>query len=161
MVVLSATANHFTPVALSSAHMSMSPAELLRFLDRTQPALVGVVGTVRKNGSPHVVPVWYRWDGEAVLVWTDEGRGWVRNAVRDPRVAFSVQEPEAPYAAVVMHGEAEVRTSGDPETEAEIRRITARYIEEAQVDEYIAGWAELRTILTIRPSSINSWGRGY
>ncbi len=141
--------------------MAMSPSELRGFLDRTNPALVGVVGTLRKDGSPHVVPVWFRWDGEVVFVWTDEQRGWVRNAVRDPRVAFSAQETEPPFGAVVIHGTAVVTTSDDDETMAEIRHITHRYIEEAQVDEYIAGWAHLRTIATIHPESISSWGRGF
>jgi PPOX class probable F420-dependent enzyme len=141
--------------------MSMSPFELDGFLDRADPALVGIVGTLRKDGSPHVVPVWYRWDGEVVRIWTDEGRGWVRNVLRDPRVAFSVQESEPPFGAVVMHGRAQVRTSADDDTAAEIRMITRRYIEDGQVESYIAGWAHLRTIATIHPDYINSWGRGY
>jgi PPOX class probable F420-dependent enzyme len=139
----------------------MTSAELEAFLGRTRPALLGVVGTLRGDGSPHVVPVWYRWDGQAALIWTDERRGWVRNAVRDSRVAFSVQEAGPPFAAVVMHGRVDVRTSDDDETAAEIRRITSRYIEEDHVEEYIAGWAHLRTIAAIQPSSISSWGRGY
>jgi PPOX class probable F420-dependent enzyme len=141
--------------------MSMSPSELDAFLGRTGPALVGIVGTVRKDGSPHVVPVWYRWDGNAVFVWSDEGRGWVRNALRDPRVAFSVQETQPPFAAVVMHGTAQARTTDEDDVSAEIRSITRRYIAEDGVEEYVAGWAHLRTIVTIRPDSISSWRRGY
>ena len=64
------------------------------------------------DGSPHVVPVWYRWDGHDVLVWTHEERLWVRNLRRDPRVAFSVQEPKPPYGAVTVRGQAEIRTAG-------------------------------------------------
>jgi PPOX class probable F420-dependent enzyme len=139
----------------------MSASELDEFLNRTEPALVGVVGTVRKNGSPHVVPVWYRWDGTAAFIWTDEKRGWVRNARRNPLIAFSVQETEPPFAAVVMHGRAEARTSDADDVSAEIRAITRRYIEESRVEEYVAGWAQLRTIVTIHPDSMSSWGRGY
>jgi PPOX class probable F420-dependent enzyme len=141
--------------------MSMSSAEVVAFLDRTEPALLGVVGTLRGDGSPHVVPVWYRYDGEAVYIWSDEGRGWVADLVRDPRVAFSVQELEPPYAAVVMHGSAEVRTSDGEDVSEEIRRITRRYIEPPDVENYIAGWAHLRTIVTIQPERITSWSRGY
>jgi PPOX class probable F420-dependent enzyme len=141
--------------------MSMSPAEVVAFLDRTEPALLGVVGTLRGDGSPHVVPVWYRYDGEAVYIWSDEGRGWVADLVRDPRVAFSVQELEPPYAAVVMHGSAEVRTSDGEDVSEEIRRITSRYIEPPEVENYIAGWGHLRTIVTIQPERITSWARGY
>jgi PPOX class probable F420-dependent enzyme len=139
----------------------MSPSELRAFLGRTAPALLGVVGTLQEDGSPHVVPVWYRYDGEAVSIWSDEGRGWVRNVLRDPRVSFSVQEIEPPYGAVVMHGRAEVETSDDHAIDDEIRRITRRYIEEPEVESYVAGWSNLRTIVTIHPEAISSWGRGY
>jgi PPOX class probable F420-dependent enzyme len=158
----SATANHVTPARSRIGRLvSLSPSELDEFLNRTRPALLGTVGTLRANGSPHVVPVWYRWDGEAVHIWSDEGRGWVRNVLRDPRVAFSVQEPQPPFAAVVMHGRAESHTSDTDDVSAEIRRITLRYIEEAEADEYVAGWARLQTVVTIRPGSISSWRRGY
>jgi PPOX class probable F420-dependent enzyme len=141
--------------------MAMSPSEVLAFLERTEPALLGVVGTIRMDGSPHVVPVWYRYDGDAVHIWSDEARGWVRNLRCDPRAAFSVQELEPPYAAVLMRGNAEIRTSDDEEVAAEIRRITSRYIEHSQVESYIAGWPGLRTIVTIHPERISSWARGY
>jgi PPOX class probable F420-dependent enzyme len=139
----------------------MSPSELRAFLDRTDPPLLGVVGTLREDGWPHVVPVWYRYDGEALRVWSDEGRGWVSNVLRDPRVAFSVQEIEPPYAAVVMRGRAEIRTGDDRSIDEEIRAITRRYIAEAEVESYVAGWSRLRTIVTIQPESISSWARGY
>jgi PPOX class probable F420-dependent enzyme len=138
----------------------MSDSELQAFLDRTRPALLGVVATLRRDGAPHAVPVWFRWDGAAARIWTDERRAWVRNALRDPRIAFSVQEIEPPYAAVVMHGRAEIATGGE-DTDAEIRRITRRYIDAADVERYVAGWAHLRTIVAVRPDSVSSWGRGY
>jgi PPOX class probable F420-dependent enzyme len=141
--------------------MPMSPTEVVAFLDRTEPALLGVVGTVRRDGAPHVVPVWYRYHGEAVCIWSDQGRGWVRNLRRDPRVAFSVQELEPPFAAVVMHGRAEIRTGDEEDVTGEIWRITSRYIERSEVEGYIAGWAHLRTIVTIHPETLTSWARGY
>lgn len=139
----------------------MRREEIQSFLDSTSPAMLGVVGTLRKDGAPHVVPVWYRYDGEAVRIWTTEERGWVTNVLRDNRVAFSVQEPEPPYAAVVMHGRAAIETSESAEVSEEIRRITRRYIAEPEVESYIAGWRDLRTIVTIRPERMSAWSRGY
>jgi PPOX class probable F420-dependent enzyme len=138
----------------------MSAQEMQAFLGRTGPALVGVVGTLRESGAPHVVPVWYRWDGEAVRIWSDEERAWVRNAKRDPRVAFSVQEVTPPFAAVVMHGRAEFSRE-DPEVSQEIRRITQRYLSEEEVEEYVARWPHLHGIVTIRPEAVHAWAVGY
>lgn len=135
----------------------MTPDELDAFLNRERPARLGVVATVRADGSPQVSPVWYRWDGGRVTVWAEEGRVWVENAKRDPRVAFSVQEEDWPFAAVVMRGRALVVTSEGAEVSDEIRRITRRYVPEERVETYVAEWAHLRTIVTIEPERVASW----
>lgn len=139
----------------------MEREEIDAFLGRTSPALVGVVGTLRPDGSPHTVPVWYRWDGEVVHIWTLEGRAWVRNLLRDPRVAFSVQETEPPFAAVVMRGRAEVARGDAPEVTEEIRRIVRRYLDEEETEDYLSEWSEARTLVRIHPTTIRAWSRGY
>ncbi len=139
----------------------MNPDELYAFLNRTNPPLLGVVGTQREDGWPHLVPVWYRFDGRAVHIWTHAERAWVRNCRRDDRVAFSVQEDRPPYAAAIMRGNATVASGDGAEISAEIRRITARYVAESGVDTYIAGWPGLRTIVTITPVQTASWVIGY
>ena len=58
--------------------MSMSTAELETFLAQTFPTPLGVIATLRRDGSPHIVPVWFRWDTGAVTIWTTETRAWVR-----------------------------------------------------------------------------------
>jgi PPOX class probable F420-dependent enzyme len=140
--------------------MSMSPAELETFLAQTFPTPLGVIATVRRDGSPHVVPVWFRWDTGVVKLWTTETRVWVRNLLHDPRVAFSVQTFEEPYPAVMMRGAATVATADDAATIEEIRAITRRYIIPEEVEEYMAGWPDLRTIVTIVPARIVSWSAG-
>lgn len=135
----------------------MTSDELDAFLSRERPARLGVVGTLRTDGWPQVSPVWYRWDGKQVTIWAEEGRVWVENAKGDPRVAFSVQEEDWPFGAVVMRGRAGVVTGPDPGVSEEIRRITRRYVPEERVEAYVAQWADLRTIVTIYPDRITSW----
>jgi PPOX class probable F420-dependent enzyme len=137
--------------------MGMSTAELEAFLAQTFPTPLGVIATVRPDGSPHMVPVWFRWDTGAVTIWTTETRVWVCNLLRDPRVAFSVQTFEEPYPAVMMRGGATVATANDTATTEEIRAITRRYIVPEGVEGYIARWPNLRTIVTIVPAHIVSW----
>jgi len=140
--------------------MNMSSAELDTFLGQVFPTPLGVVGTLREDGSPHLVPVWFRWGGAAVTIWTTQTRAWVRNLLRDPRAAFSVQTFEEPYPAVVMRGTATVTTADDRATNEEIRAITRRYIPAERVESYIADWPDLRTIVTIVPHHIVSWSAG-
>ncbi len=137
--------------------MGMSTAELEAFLAQTFPTPLGVIATVRRDGSPHIVPVWFRWDAGAVTIWTTETRTWVQNLLRDPRVAFSVQTFDEPYPAVMIRGIATVATADDAATAGEIRAITRRYIVPEDVEGYIARWPDLRTIVTIVPVHIVSW----
>jgi PPOX class probable F420-dependent enzyme len=135
----------------------MTPDEITAFLDASPARHVGMVGTVRGDGAPHLVPVWYWYDGAAVYIWTGEERAWVRHLRRDPRVAFSVQDQARPFAAVVMRGTAEVL----PADATIVRRIAERYLPAAAVDRYLATWAHLHTMVRITPRHVCSWDRGY
>ncbi len=95
-----------------------------------------------------------------MTIWTTETRAWVRNLLRDPRVAFSVQTFEEPYPAVMMRGDATVATANDAATVEEIRAIARRYLVPEEVEGYIARWPDLRTIVTIVPAHIVSWSAG-
>jgi len=141
-------------------HMSMSNDEFENFLAQSFPTPLGVVSTLRKDGSPHVIPVWFRWNEGAITLWTKEGRVWVNNVARDPRVAFSVQTFEAPYPAVMMRGRATITTADSGEVVAEAKAITSRYVGPDEVDGYVDDWPDLRTIVTIVPDHIVSWSAG-
>jgi len=138
----------------------MAPDDIERLLRQVDPALVGVVSSVRRDGSPHAVPVWFSWDGQLVRIWSDPGRLWVRNVLREPRVAFTAQETERPYGAVIMRGHAEVSVDG-PGLDDDIRSIARRYLRPEEMEDYLATWRQLRTIVLIRPERIGGWGRGY
>jgi PPOX class probable F420-dependent enzyme len=140
--------------------MSMTEAEQEAFLAQTFPTPLGVVATLRRDGSPHLVPVWFGRESGDVTIWTTETRVWVRNLLRDPRVAFSVQTFEAPYPAVMMRGNATVATADDAATVEKAQAISRRYLAPEEVEGYVARWSDLRTIVTIVPDHIVSWSAG-
>jgi PPOX class probable F420-dependent enzyme len=74
---------------------------------------VAHVGTVRRDGSVHVVPVWINTDGERVMVNSAEGRTWPRNLERDPRVTLTVTNLENPYEYAEIRGRVVERTHED------------------------------------------------
>jgi PPOX class probable F420-dependent enzyme len=140
--------------------MAMTEDELDTFLAQTFPTPLGVIATLRQDGAPHVLPVWFRWDAGTVKIWTTDKRVWVRNILRDPRVGFSVQTFEAPYPAVMLRGSATVATADDTATVEEARAISRRYLPPEEVDGYVADWPDLRTIVTIVPHHLVSWSAG-
>ena len=135
--------------------MSMSQEEVVAFL--SQPRICAVA-TTRMDRAPHVVPVWYRYNGDVFTIWTQHERAWVENLARDPRVALSMQEEGPPWRAVMAHGRAELATGERAEILDEIRRITRIYVPEREVAPYIARyWPQLQTIVTITPEIIHTW----
>ena len=133
--------------------MAIASEPARRLLEQV-PGLTGVVGTNGEDGVPHLVPVWYRWDGTTVHVWTLDSRIWVRNLRRDPRAGFSLQEEPFPRRAVVVKGRAEVVSGDSRDIDEEIFRITRRYVAEAELDAYLAQNRGLRTMVRLRAESL-------
>ncbi|MFE1228546.1 PPOX class F420-dependent oxidoreductase [Streptomyces sp. NPDC058745] len=95
----------------------------------------GKLATVRSDGSPHVVPIWFVLDGNDVVFNTGKGTVKGRNLARDGRVALCVDDDRPPFAFVTLRGRAEI--SEDP---AELRRwatrIGGRYMGEDRAEEF-------------------------
>jgi PPOX class probable F420-dependent enzyme len=117
--------------------------------------LVGALGTLREDGSPWVVPIWYAWDGTAITIWSSPGMGWVKRIQDEPRVAFTVFEHDSPRGAVYIRGTATVR-EGSMQELTEIRAITARYVDADRVDEELQAYdgGGPKVVVTITPSFI-------
>jgi PPOX class probable F420-dependent enzyme len=56
----------------------------------------GKLATVRKDGRPHVVPIWFVLDGDTLVFTTGEASVKAANMRRDPRVAFCVDDETPP-----------------------------------------------------------------
>ena len=95
----------------------------------------GKLASVRADGRPHVVPVWYVLDGEDIICTTWHDTVKATNIRHDNRVALTVDEERFPYAYVLIEGTATL--SND---RAELRHwahgIAARYVPADQVTVY-------------------------
>jgi hypothetical protein len=61
--------------------------------------------TTRRDGRPHVVPVWFVVEGDDLVVIS-------RSVLRDPRVGLCIDDDRPPYAFVLIQGCAGVSTAG-------------------------------------------------
>jgi len=112
------------------------------------------VSTLRTDGSVHGVPVWVDvQDGQPVLN-SAEGRAWVRNLERDPRVTITVQNHENPYEYVTIRGRVAERTHEG--ADAHIDGMAKKYM---GVDEYpMRQPGEQRVIVRVEPEYVHHWG---
>ncbi len=107
--------------------VAMTARELERFL---QGPWAARLACVREDGSPHVVPVWYEWTGDAFLVTAWPGSLWADYVLRHPAVALTIDEPWPPMRRVLARGQANAITSDELPggLEALFRRLSARYL---------------------------------
>ena len=64
------------------------------------------VSTIGRDGAPRSTTIWGDLEGEDITVNTSEGRGWLANLRRDPRVAVAVHDVADPYNQVSLRGRA-------------------------------------------------------
>lgn len=89
----------------------MTPEEYRSFL--LDQARTAQLATVRADGRPHVVPMWFDLDGETLIFTTSPESVKGINIRRDPRVCLYVDDETPPFAFVLIEGT--VALSGDPE----------------------------------------------
>jgi PPOX class probable F420-dependent enzyme len=102
----------------------MSDPERREFL--AHATRTGKLATVRKDGRPHVVPVWFVLDGDDLIFTTAAETVKGKALRRDGRAAICVDLEEQPYAYVMVEGEVELSTDLD-EMLVWATRIAARY----------------------------------
>lgn len=87
----------------------MKHSEAMAFL--TTGTRTGKLATVRADGRPHLAPIWFVLDGDALVFTTWHTSQKVKNMMRDNRVSLVVDLEEPPYAYVAVEGT--VTTSRD------------------------------------------------
>jgi PPOX class probable F420-dependent enzyme len=82
--------------------------------------------TLMPDGAPHSVPVWVGIEGDTISFFMETGSRKDKNLLADPRVAFSVTNPDEPLDMAFVRGRATARVEGD-EALPIIDRIAQRY----------------------------------
>ncbi len=114
------------------------------------------LATIRPDGSPHVAPVWYHYDGERLMVIASRTAVKTRNIRNDPRVALSIATEAAPYEYVLVTGTASVSDDAAPDL---LRTMANHYkgvTEGRRYADQVLRDADFSTI-TVTPTRISGW----
>jgi PPOX class probable F420-dependent enzyme len=68
------------------------------------------LGTVRPDGRPHNVPVWFAWQDPTILVFSDPGTAKVRNMQRSAAVSLALDSADGGRDIVMAEGRAKLIT---------------------------------------------------
>ena len=137
----------WTPVGPIGPTRELTEAELNEFL---QGAWGARLACIRRDGTPHVVPLWYEWDGRSLWLTASPGAFWKEYILTNPRVSLSIDEPWPPLRRVFVSSTAKIMPEDQiPGGLAALRqRLAARYLGEdaAHLPELqeTAGWSAVR-----------------
>lgn len=95
----------------------------------------GKLATIRADGRPHVVPIWFVLDGDTVVFTTGASSIKAANMRRDARVSLCVDDETPPYAYAMVEGS--ISMSDDLNALLHwATRIGGRYMGEARAEEF-------------------------
>jgi PPOX class probable F420-dependent enzyme len=74
--------------------------------DRLGREVIIWLTTVRDDGQPQSVPVWFLWDGESFLIYSQPDKPKLSNIAANPRVSLHLRGTETGGEVVVFEGSA-------------------------------------------------------
>ena len=141
--------------------IKMSEKELSTFL---QKQISLQIGTINKDGSPHLTTMWYFYDSENFIFHTYTKSQKIINLKRDSRITL-LTEAGSQYSdlqGIIVYGNAEI-INGKDSLEEVIRymeMVGEKYVKDEDGAQYIEGMklqAPKRSVVIVKPSKFISW----
>lgn len=112
---------------------AMSETQWKQFL--SAGTRTGKLATTRRDGRPHVVPIWFVLDGDELVFNTGANSIKGRNLMRERWASLCVDDDRPPYSFVTVSGPVTLSTDVAAML-AWATRIAARYMGEDLAQEY-------------------------
>jgi hypothetical protein len=127
-----------------------------------EPVLARLATTNPKTMQPHVVPVWFMWDGEYIWISSFVSTRKIRELKINPRGAVLVESKQegGKLQAVLLEGAVELVTQPRPLVSEIASRIYIRYlgpegIKESEPQSWLNDPENL--LIKLTPDRIMSW----
>ena len=154
----------------------MTPEDLADFLEQPH---VGVIATLRSDGSPYTVPVWWLWEPDASSPPFQAGRHrypggvawitgtttrvWCKQLRHDPRASLCIESGPPVTAHVELDGACDARLPTDHDIWPISRRLASKYVglgdpgRAPAVEAFVANMrTEPRLLFRLRPSVLRA-----
>lgn len=112
------------------------------------------LGTVMKDGTPQVTPVWFSYDGTQVLLNSAKGRVKDRNMRARPHVALSIIDPDNAYRYLQIIGK--ITDITEQGADAHIDALAKKYMGQDTYPFRQPG--EERVIYKVTPGKVQTMG---
>ncbi len=122
---------------------------------RTEPIIW--LATTRPDGRPHLVPVWFSWDGETITIYSQPNNRKMRNLQHNPNVSLALNTMDEGDDVVIVEGTAELlgksaQTMNNPTYVEKYDRLIKKL--QTTPDEIAAEYSE---VIRVTPTRFISW----
>lgn len=130
------------------------------------------VATIRPDGSVHMSPLWYHWDGKNVYLWLGSGerpRQHIRNLERNPNITVLIDRDIRPETGSLEPGAQAVLIRGrailirDGKTQVEVGRKILTRLFGPSGENYLNGalgdgkQGFNRVVVKVEPTKVIAW----
>ncbi len=131
--------------------MVLPKEDIEHFLSERRNA---VLGTIRKDGSPQLNPMWFHWTGEVFHISTTRTRFKYGHLLRDPRVTLCIDDTTG-FKTVIVEGRAEIV---EDDIWGPTRTIVEKYVAAEHVEARLVRLrTEPRVLIVVHPQKWISW----
>jgi len=104
--------------------------------ERLRKNLIIWLSSVRPDGRPHLVPVWFLWDGKNILIFSQPNTQKIRNLQQNTNVILALDDTKDGEDVVMLEGKAEFLN--DPAVNPTLPAYAAKYNSELKSMGYTA-----------------------
>jgi PPOX class probable F420-dependent enzyme len=125
---------------------------------RLRSDIIAWLTTVGSDGRPYTVPVWFLWEGETILIFSQPQKQKIRNLRKNARITLALDDSKLGEDVVIVEGTAELIE--DPNMSV----IIPAYVEKYGAIIQTMGWtpasmaADYSQGIRVTPTKFRSWG---
>jgi PPOX class probable F420-dependent enzyme len=115
------------------------------------------LSSVSADGRPHLVPIWFSWDGDTILIASKPHAKKIANLRHNPSVMLALGEPEDDFDVGMIQGVAEL--PAEPAADLLPSSHFAKYRDQLAAiglgrEEFLASYSQ---VIRIRPTRFLPW----
>lgn len=115
--------------------------------------------TVRDDGTPQSSPVWFLWEDETILIYSQPNTPKLRNIARNPRVSLHLNSDQWGNAVAILTGDARIE-DGAP-IAREVSAFVKKYVDDLHAAKSLADFDRIMdgydVAIRVTPIGLRGW----
>jgi PPOX class probable F420-dependent enzyme len=124
---------------------------------RLRSDIIAWLTTVGSDGRPYTVPVWFLWEGNTVLIFSQPQKQKIRNLRKNSRITLALDDTKLGEDVVIIEGTAELLDAPDISVllPAYVEKYGAKIQDLGMTPESMA--ADFSLGIRVTPTKFRSW----